>query len=135
MSILYTVGHVLFFFFFFVSSFINQFCILSPLSNPLFEHSGGKLVLSIIFILFSLNWNRKLSLNYLQLYASGVKSYKDGGSRRRNSKKHGSDMSYDNIDSMSDAPLSKNDINTIRRSQVWAYCINSLIYDLYLPDF
>jgi hypothetical protein len=97
-------------------------------------NTGGKLVLSIIFILFSLNWNRKLSLNYLQLYASGVKSSKDGGSRRRNSKKHGSDMSYDSIDSMSE-PLSKNDINTIRRSQVWVHCIYSLIYDLYLPDF
>ncbi|XP_035540380.1 DExH-box ATP-dependent RNA helicase DExH15 chloroplastic [Juglans regia] len=62
--------------------------------------------------------NRKLSLNYLQLYASGVKSYKDDGSRRRNSKKRGSNMSYDSVDSMSESPLSKNDINTIRRSQV-----------------
>ncbi|KAJ6981152.1 DExH-box ATP-dependent RNA helicase DExH15 chloroplastic [Populus alba x Populus x berolinensis] len=31
--------------------------------------------------------NRKLSLNYLQLSASRVKSYKDDGSRRRNSRK------------------------------------------------
>lgn len=122
-------------FFFFFSPLLINFAVRGPLSNLLFEHSGGKLVLSIIFIFFSLNWNRKLSLNYLQLYASGVKSYKDGGSRRRNSKKHGSDMSYDSIDSMSEPSLSKNDINTIRRSQVWAHCINSLIYDLYLPDF
>ncbi|KAJ6719543.1 ATP-DEPENDENT RNA AND DNA HELICASE [Salix purpurea] len=62
--------------------------------------------------------NRKLSLNYLQLSASRVKSYKDGGSRRRNSRKHGSNTSFDNIGNMSEEPLSKNDISKIRRSQV-----------------
>ncbi|KAK7848101.1 dexh-box atp-dependent rna helicase dexh15 chloroplastic [Quercus suber] len=63
--------------------------------------------------------NRKLSLNYLQLNASGAKSYKDDGSRRRNSKGRGSDMSYDSSDITSgQPPLSKNDINNIRRSQV-----------------
>ncbi|KAJ6771272.1 ATP-DEPENDENT RNA AND DNA HELICASE [Salix koriyanagi] len=55
--------------------------------------------------------NRKLSLNYLQLSASRVKSYKDGGSRRRNSRKHGSNTSFDNIGNMSEEPLSKNDIS------------------------
>lgn len=36
-------------------------------------------------------------------------------------------MSYESFDSMSEPPLSKNNINTIRRSQVWAHCISSLI--------
>lgn len=62
--------------------------------------------------------NRKLSLNYLQLSASRVKSYKDDGSRRRNSRKRGSNMGFDSIGNMSEEPLSKNDISRIRRSQV-----------------
>ncbi|KAM7464580.1 hypothetical protein LguiA_032701 [Lonicera macranthoides] len=52
--------------------------------------------------------NRKLSLNYLQLNSSGLKSYEVEGSRRRRSRKRETDIS----------PLSKNDINNIRRSQV-----------------
>lgn len=98
-----------------------------PPFNLFFEHCSGDLLFSIIFIFFLLNWSRKLSLNYLQLSASGVKSYKDDGSRRRNSKKRGSDMSYDSSDTTSgQPPLSKNDINNIRRSQVWSHCISSL---------
>ncbi|CAK7332739.1 unnamed protein product [Dovyalis caffra] len=62
--------------------------------------------------------NRKLSLNYLQLSASRVKSYKDDGPRRRNSRKRGSNMGFDSIVNMSEEPLSKNDISRIRRSQV-----------------
>lgn len=63
--------------------------------------------------------NRKLSLNYLQLHASGAKLYKDDGSRRRNPKRRGNEIAYDNISSMSrQATLSKNDINSIRRSNV-----------------
>ncbi|GLT86371.1 hypothetical protein SLE2022_045140 [Rubroshorea leprosula] len=62
--------------------------------------------------------NRKLSLNYLQLSASGVKTYKDSGSRRRNSRKHVSDESLNGTSHMSTKPLSKNDKNIIRRSQV-----------------
>ncbi|KAK9277300.1 hypothetical protein L1049_006840 [Liquidambar formosana] len=63
--------------------------------------------------------NRKLSLNYLQLNASEVKSYNDEGSRRRNLRKRESGMSYNSIGRMSGlSSLSKNDINTIRRSQV-----------------
>ncbi|XP_077237907.1 DEAD/DEAH box helicase [Tasmannia lanceolata] len=63
--------------------------------------------------------NRKLSLNYLQLSASGVKSYKEDGSRRRNFRKGENGQDYDSISSTSGySPLSKNDINTIRRSQV-----------------
>ncbi|CAK9308574.1 unnamed protein product [Citrullus colocynthis] len=63
--------------------------------------------------------NRKLSLNYLQLHASGAKLYKDDGSRGRNPKRRGNEIAYDNISSMSrQATLSKNDINSIRRSNV-----------------
>ncbi|XP_050237106.1 DExH-box ATP-dependent RNA helicase DExH15 chloroplastic [Mercurialis annua] len=62
--------------------------------------------------------NRKLSLNYLQLSASGAKSYKDDGPRRRNLKKRGSNMRFNSIASMSEEPLSKNDIGRIRRSLV-----------------
>lgn len=63
--------------------------------------------------------NRKLSLSYLQHYASGDNSYKDERSRRRNLKKRESDMSYSSFASIhGQSSLSKNDINTIRRSQV-----------------
>ncbi|XVF02347.1 hypothetical protein REPUB_Repub04eG0167700 [Reevesia pubescens] len=62
--------------------------------------------------------NRKLSLNYLQLATSGVKSYREDGSRRRNSRRHGRNGSLDSIVSMSEQPLSKNDKTMIRRSQV-----------------
>ncbi|MBA0809181.1 hypothetical protein Gohar_024853 [Gossypium harknessii] len=72
--------------------------------------------------------NRKLSLNYLQLSASGVNSYRDDGSRRRNyrddgsrrrnSRRHGRNGSFDSIVGMSEQLLSKNDKNMIRRSQV-----------------
>lgn len=68
---------------------------------------------------FDLNWNRKLSLSYLQLYGSGGRSYDDEGSRRRNIRKRERDMGYNSITNTSGkSPLSKNDINTIRRSQV-----------------
>ncbi|GAV72654.1 DEAD domain-containing protein/Helicase_C domain-containing protein/DSHCT domain-containing protein [Cephalotus follicularis] len=63
--------------------------------------------------------NRKLSLNYLQLSASGVKSYRDNASRRRISRRRDNDIRYNNTVSVSEQPhLSKNDINAIRRSQV-----------------
>lgn len=64
--------------------------------------------------------NRKLSLNYLQLSASGVKSFRDDGHRRRKSRKHGNDREINDIDSMSGEPLSKNNIGRIRRSLVRA---------------
>lgn len=65
--------------------------------------------------------NRKLSVSYLRLYASGEKSYKDEGSRRRNSRrrKDESDLVYEEYGSSSrQSSLSKNDINMIRRSLV-----------------
>ncbi|KMT07198.1 hypothetical protein BVRB_6g155210 [Beta vulgaris subsp. vulgaris] len=65
--------------------------------------------------------NRKLSVNYLRLYASGEKSYKDEGSRRRNSRrrKDESDLIYEEYGiSAGQSSLSKNDINMIRRSLV-----------------
>ncbi|KAG8654021.1 hypothetical protein MANES_05G093300v8 [Manihot esculenta] len=64
------------------------------------------------------NMNRKLSLNYLQLSASGVKSFRDDGHRRRKSRKHGNDREINDIDSTSGEPLSKNNIGRIRRSLV-----------------
>lgn len=53
---------------------------------------------------------RRLLLNYLQLEPSGANLYKDEGSRRRKSRRRDSDMSS----------ISKNEANTIRRSQVRA---------------
>ncbi|KAI3467444.1 hypothetical protein Pfo_024107 [Paulownia fortunei] len=52
--------------------------------------------------------NRRLSLNQLQLDSSGANLYKDEGSRRRKSRKYQFDV----------PTLSKNDMNSIRRSQV-----------------
>ncbi|XP_057542956.1 DExH-box ATP-dependent RNA helicase DExH15 chloroplastic [Amaranthus tricolor] len=65
--------------------------------------------------------NRRLSLNYLRLYASAEKSHKHEGSRRRNSRRHkdDSDLIYEEYGSMSgQSSLSRNDINMIRRSLV-----------------
>ncbi|XP_058112110.1 DExH-box ATP-dependent RNA helicase DExH15 chloroplastic [Magnolia sinica] len=73
---------------------------------PLLDEKGKKM-------------NRKLSISYLQLSASGVNSYKEDRSRRKNIRKGESDWSYNRADSMSGlAALSKNDMNAIRRSQV-----------------
>jgi len=66
------------------------------------------------------NWSRKLSLNYLQLSASEARFRDDDdGYRKRRSKKRGGDTSYNNL--IADYPLSKNEINKIRRSQVLQY--------------
>ncbi|KAG5522334.1 hypothetical protein RHGRI_034500 [Rhododendron griersonianum] len=62
--------------------------------------------------------NRKLSLNYLQHYSSGVTPDKDEGSRRRSSRKRESNMSYSTRTHMYGQSLSKNDMTSIRRSQV-----------------
>ncbi|KAF5746653.1 DEAD-box ATP-dependent RNA helicase ISE2 chloroplastic [Tripterygium wilfordii] len=62
--------------------------------------------------------NRKLSLNYLQLSASGVRTHNDHGSRRRKLKKHGTEVSHISMAGVPGQPLSKNDINSIRRSKV-----------------
>ncbi|XP_054809486.1 DExH-box ATP-dependent RNA helicase DExH15 chloroplastic [Prosopis cineraria] len=73
---------------------------------PLLDESGTRM-------------NRKLSLNYLQLQTSRVKSYKDDWTMRRKSRRRGTYTSHDSDDSMSEQrSLSKNDINAIRRSQV-----------------
>ncbi|KAJ4973182.1 hypothetical protein NE237_006356 [Protea cynaroides] len=61
--------------------------------------------------------NGKLSLNYLQLSALGGESYQENGSRRRNSRRREKD-SYKNGSTYGKPTLSKDDINTIRRSQV-----------------
>lgn len=67
-------------------------------------------------------WSRKLSLNYLQLSASEAR-YRDDDDRRRGrrSRKREVDTSYNSLVNMSDYPLSKNEINKIRRSQVLHY--------------
>lgn len=65
---------------------------------------------------------------YLQLSASGVKSYKDCGPRRRNSRKRGSNLGHNSVISMSGEPLSKNEISRIRRSQVMIWSVLSLIW-------
>ncbi|KAL8161564.1 hypothetical protein V2J09_013053 [Rumex salicifolius] len=63
--------------------------------------------------------NRNLSLNNLQIYALGGKSYRDDGLKRKNTKRHQSDEIYAEYGAMSGrSSLTKNDINMIRRSQV-----------------
>ncbi|GFY88374.1 DEAD/DEAH box helicase [Actinidia rufa] len=64
--------------------------------------------------------NRQLSLNYLQLYSSGIIPDKDEGSRRKFSKKRESNISSNTNANMNRRSLSKNDINTIRRSQLFS---------------
>ncbi|XP_010419121.1 PREDICTED: DExH-box ATP-dependent RNA helicase DExH15 chloroplastic [Camelina sativa] len=65
------------------------------------------------------NVNRKLSLSYLQLSASEARFRDDDDAyRKRRSKKRGGDTSYNNLVNVTDYPLSKNEINKIRRSQV-----------------
>lgn len=85
---------------------------------PLTWHFSTKTSLLPLLDAKGTSMNKKLSLNYLQLYTSGVKS-NDEGSKRRNSRKHVSGMGYNSTAIISEqAPLSKHDINTIRRSQV-----------------
>ncbi|XP_074309805.1 DExH-box ATP-dependent RNA helicase DExH15 chloroplastic [Silene latifolia] len=65
--------------------------------------------------------NRKLSLNSLRLHALGEKSDKDEGSRRKQSKRRKDDSAliYEEYGRFSGkSTLSKNDMNTIRRSLV-----------------
>ncbi|KAL5759684.1 hypothetical protein ACOSQ2_018522 [Xanthoceras sorbifolium] len=86
---------------------------------PLTWHFSTKTALLPLLDEKTKRMNRKLSLNYLQLSASEGRSYRDDGSRRRNSRKRGGDMNYHNtISSSGQSQLSKNDINAIRRSQV-----------------
>ncbi|XWS34892.1 hypothetical protein CRYUN_Cryun21dG0076000 [Craigia yunnanensis] len=85
---------------------------------PLTWHFSTKTSLLPLLNEKGTHMNRKLSLNYLQLSSSGVKSYRDDGSRRRSSRRRGRNGSLDSIVSMSEQPLSKNDKNMIRRSQV-----------------
>ncbi|PON53749.1 DEAD-box ATP-dependent RNA helicase ISE [Trema orientale] len=72
---------------------------------PLLDETGTKM-------------NRKLSLNYLQLNASGMRSSRDD-SRRKNSRKRANEMTYDYDGTRCNGqPFSKNDISAMRRSQV-----------------
>ncbi|XVF84866.1 hypothetical protein PTKIN_Ptkin17bG0073600 [Pterospermum kingtungense] len=83
---------------------------------PLTWHFSTKTSLLPLLNEKGTHMNRKLSLNYLQL--SAVNSYRDDGSRRRNLRRRGRNGSLDSSVSMSEQPLSKNDKNMIRRSQV-----------------
>ncbi|KAL5722386.1 DExH-box ATP-dependent RNA helicase DExH15 chloroplastic [Ranunculus cassubicifolius] len=63
--------------------------------------------------------NRRLSLEHLQNSSMMARSHQEYGSRRRNSRRRENDRSYNNAPSSSgQSQLSKNDVNTIRRSQV-----------------
>ncbi|KAE8732111.1 DEAD-box ATP-dependent RNA helicase ISE2 [Hibiscus syriacus] len=94
---------------------------------PLTWHFSTKTSLFPLLNEKGTHMNRKLSLDYLQLSASGVNSYRDDGSRRnyrddgsrrRNSQRRGRNGTVDSTDGVSEQPLSKNDKNMIRRSQV-----------------
>ncbi|KAG2253792.1 hypothetical protein Bca52824_083928 [Brassica carinata] len=81
--------------------------------------------------------NRRLSLNYLQMSASEARYRDDDDGRRgRRSRKRGGDTSYNSLVNISDYPLSKNEINKIRRSRVRSrlestqrYCLSDLSYN------
>ncbi|KAE8713531.1 DEAD-box ATP-dependent RNA helicase ISE2 [Hibiscus syriacus] len=95
---------------------------------PLTWHFSTKTSLFQLLNEKGTHMNRKLSLNYLQLSASGDdlykvdgsrrRNYRDDGPRRRNSRRRGINGAVDNIVGMSEQPLSKNNKNMIRRSQV-----------------
>ncbi|XP_072981204.1 DExH-box ATP-dependent RNA helicase DExH15 chloroplastic [Typha angustifolia] len=72
--------------------------------SPLLDGKGAKM-------------NRKLSLDHLQFASLRTESYKE--KRKRKGRMAKVDEDYNNIISLSrQTPLSKNDMNTIRRSQV-----------------
>lgn len=100
------------------SSFVWNNCLYRiPFSVSLFFENRGNTSNDINNVF---KWNRKLSVNYLQLSAPATKSYKDDGPRRRNSRRRASEASYDDsTGNVSRRPLTKNDINLIYRSQVW----------------
>ncbi|KAL0304963.1 UNVERIFIED_CONTAM: DExH-box ATP-dependent RNA helicase DExH15 chloroplastic [Sesamum calycinum] len=75
---------------------------------PLTWHFSTKTALLPLLDEKGTGMNRKLSLNQLQHDSSGTSPYKDEGSRRRKSRKHQLDV----------PTLSRNDMNSIRRSQV-----------------
>ncbi|KAL9226282.1 hypothetical protein vseg_002113 [Gypsophila vaccaria] len=88
---------------------------------PLTWHFSTKTSLYPLLDEKGTSMNRKLSLNALRLHASGDKSDKDEGSRRRHSKrrKDESDLVYEEYGRFSGkSTLSKNDMNMIRRSLV-----------------
>lgn len=112
-------------------------------SSPLLDifYSSSPFVFSLLLTLIHVRkysgidnlqilfWIRKLSLNYLQHYSSGVTPDKDEGSRRRSSRKRESNMSYSTRTHMYGQSLSKNDMTSIRRSQVWnqVLCLTNLL--------
>ncbi|KAK9750897.1 hypothetical protein RND81_02G228800 [Saponaria officinalis] len=88
---------------------------------PLTWHFSTKTSLYPLLDEKGTSMNRKISLNSLRLLASGDKSDKDEGSRRRPSRrrKDESDLVYEEYGRFSGkSSLSKNDMNMIRRSMV-----------------
>lgn len=75
---------------------------------PLTWHFSTKTALLPLLDDKGTNMNRKLSLNYLQYDESGGELFREEGSKRKKSRRRENDV----------RPLSKNDINNIRRSQV-----------------
>ncbi|KAL0421251.1 UNVERIFIED_CONTAM: DExH-box ATP-dependent RNA helicase DExH15 chloroplastic [Sesamum latifolium] len=75
---------------------------------PLTWHFSTKTALLPLLDEKGTGMNRELALNQLQLDSSGTSPYKDEGSRRRKSRKHQFDV----------PTHSRNDMNSIRRSQV-----------------
>ncbi|PIA62311.1 hypothetical protein AQUCO_00200361v1 [Aquilegia coerulea] len=63
--------------------------------------------------------NKRLSLDYMQNSSMVVKPHQEYGSRRRNFRKRVNEKSYNSVPNMSgQSPLSKHDLNAIRRSKV-----------------
>uniref|UniRef100_A0A7N0TS69 DEAD/DEAH box helicase n=1 Tax=Kalanchoe fedtschenkoi TaxID=63787 RepID=A0A7N0TS69_KALFE len=62
--------------------------------------------------------NRKLSLSYLQDNSADLKFASEEGSKRRNRRRERETNNTNNVGISGQPPLSKNDISTIRRSQV-----------------
>ncbi|GMP58125.1 hypothetical protein CsSME_00021911 [Camellia sinensis var. sinensis] len=98
---------------------------------PLTWHFSTKTSLVPLLDEKGTSMNRKLSLNYLQLSSSGIKPDKDERPRRRFSKKRESDMSYNTNANMNEQFLSKNDRNTIRRSQFPIFQVPQVIDTLW----
>lgn len=94
----------------------SSFCFSNSVNCSTLYISVPKILTAFGNINVILTCNRKLSLNYQQLNARGVRSYKDD--RRRNSRKHVNELTYEKESTMPRQPLSKNDINAMRRSQV-----------------
>ncbi|CAM8956180.1 unnamed protein product [Rhodiola kirilowii] len=85
---------------------------------PLTWHFSTKTSLLPLLSEKGTEMNRKLSLSYLQDNSADIKFASEEGYRRRNRRRESGTSNYNNTGMSGQSPLSKNDINTIRRSQV-----------------